>query len=67
MTKKYNKISSIKKISEIINLLGRILGLVIKEQEGTRLYNKVEQIRILSKSARYGNQKSFNKLKKKYF
>ena len=64
MTKKYNKKSSIKKISEIINLLGRILGLVIKEQEGTRLYNKVEQIRILSKSARYGNQKSFNKLKK---
>ena len=47
MTKKYNKKSSIKKISEIINLLGRILGLVIKEQEGTRLYNKVEQIRIL--------------------
>ena len=64
MAKKNNKKSSIKKISEIINLLGRILGLVIKEQEGIRLYNKVEQIRNLSKSARNGNQKSFNKLKR---
>ena len=64
MAKKNNKKSSIKKISEIINLLGRILGLVIKEQEGIRLYNKVEKIRNLSKSARNGNQKSFNKLKK---
>ena len=63
MTKKYNKISSIKKISEIINLLGRILGLVIKEQEGVHFYNKVEKIRKLSKSSRRGNQKSFNKLK----
>ena len=64
MANKYNKKSSIKKISEIINLLGIILGLVIKEQEGTQLYNKVEQIRKLSKSARNGKQESFNKLKK---
>ena len=40
MEKNNNNKSSIKKISEIVNLLGRILGLVIKEQEGIRLYKE---------------------------
>ena len=61
--KKIIKNISIKKISEVINLLGKILGLVIKEQEGSRLYKKVEKIRKLSKAARTGDTKSFNNLK----
>ena len=40
------------KLSKIINLLGNILGLVIKEQEGVSLFNKVEKIRVLSKASR---------------
>ena len=40
------------KLSKIIHLLGEILGLVIKEQEGISFFNKVEKIRILSKDSR---------------
>ena len=40
------------KLSKIIHLLGEILGLVVKEQEGISFYNKVEKIRILSKASR---------------
>jgi|TARA_B110000285_G_scaffold235077_1_gene314622 phosphoenolpyruvate carboxylase len=54
---------SIQKISEVINLIGTILGLVIKEQEGARYYKKVEKIRKLSKLSRTGDTKSFNNLK----
>ena len=33
-------------------MLGEILGLVIKEQEGISFFNKVEKIRVLSKASR---------------
>ena len=39
-------------LSKIVSLLGKILGSVIKEQEGVPLYNKVEKIRSLSKASR---------------
>jgi phosphoenolpyruvate carboxylase len=32
-------------LSKIVSLLGKILGSVIKEQEGISLYNKIEKIR----------------------
>ena len=55
------------KLSKIIHLLGEILGLVIKEQEGITSFNKVENIRILSKTSRDNqsqkkNHKAFRKL-----
>ena len=37
MTTRTDTKTSIKKISQVINLLGRIMGLVIKEQEGIDL------------------------------
>ena len=68
--KRKNKTTNlIPKLSNTVHLLGKILGLVIKKQEGTSLYNKVENIRILSKASR-GNKnkkeikKAFLKLKK---
>jgi phosphoenolpyruvate carboxylase len=39
-------------LSKIVSLLGKILGSVIKEQEGVSLYNKIEKIRSLSKASR---------------
>ena len=56
------------KLSKIIHLLGEILGLVIKEQEGVTFFNKVEKIRILSKASRDNKNKqkiakSFHQLK----
>jgi phosphoenolpyruvate carboxylase len=39
-------------LSKIVSLLGKILGSVIKEQEGISVYNKVEKIRSLSKASR---------------
>ncbi len=56
------------KLSDTVHLLGNILGSVIKEQEGSSLFNKVEKIRILSKKSR-GNKntkevsRAFNSLK----
>ena len=50
------------KLSNTIHLLGKILGLVIKEQEGIKLFNKVEKIRILSKASR--DKKNKQKLSK---
>ena len=45
-------------LSKTIHLLGEILGLVIKEQEGSLIFNKVEKIRVLSKASRgKGNQR----------
>ena len=64
MTTRTDTKNSIKKISQVINLLGRIMGLVIKEQEGIDLLNKVEKVRQLSKAARSGNKAKFNELKK---
>ena len=56
------------KLSKIIHLLGEILGLIIKEQEGITSFNKVEKIRILSKASRDNqsqkkNDKAFRQLK----
>ena len=54
-------------LSTTIHLLGEILGNVIKEQEGSSIFNKIEKIRSLSKSSRGRNKKiinkSFNQLK----
>ena len=69
LKKKNNQTNLIPKLSNTVHLLGEILGLVIKKQEGTSLFNKVENIRILSKASR-GNKnkkeinKAFQKLKK---
>ena len=67
---KKNKYSIIPelKLSKIVHLLGKILGLVIKEQEGNSFFNKIEKIRVLSKESRGKRnklkiQQSFNKLK----
>ena len=46
-------------LSKNINLLGNILGKVVKEQEGIKLYNKIEQIRFLSKASRGTKKKKF--------
>jgi len=48
---KYKNLA-ILKLSKIVHLLGKILGLVIKEQEGTYFFNKIEKIRLLSKTSR---------------
>ena len=45
------KIANIE-LSKIVSLLGKILGIVVKEQEGLLLYNKIEEIRSLSKASR---------------
>ena len=55
-------------LSKTIHLLGKILGLVIKEQEGSLIFNKIEKIRVLSKASRgKGSKKnisnSFKQLK----
>ena len=54
------KIANIE-LSKIVSLLGKILGIVVKEQEGTILYNKIEEIRSLSKASRgTKNKKKIN-------
>ena len=55
------KISNIK-LSKIVSLLGKILGIVVKEQEGLFLYNKIEEIRSLSKASRGAKSKKKIKL-----
>ena len=54
------KIANIE-LSKIVSLLGKILGIVVKEQEGIILYNKIEEIRSLSKASR--GTKSKKKIK----
>ena len=54
------KIANIK-LSKIVSLLGKILGFVVKEQEGLSIYNKLEKIRSLSKASR--GTKSKKKIK----
>ncbi len=49
-------------LSKNISLLGNILGKVVKEQEGVKLYNKIEQIRFLSKASRGARNKKKIKL-----
>jgi len=55
------KIANIE-LSKIVSLLGKILGIVVKEQEGTILYNKIEEIRFLSKASRGTKNKKKIKL-----
>ena len=59
-------------LSKTIHLLGEILGLVIKEQEGSLIFNKIEKIRVLSKASRGNNSKKninnyFKQLKSEIF
>ena len=59
-------------LSKTIHLLGKILGLVIKEQEGSLIFNKIEKIRVLSKASRGNNSKKninnyFKQLKSEIF
>ena len=59
-------------LSKTIHLLGKILGLVIKEQEGSLIFNQIEKIRVLSKASRgKGSQRiinnSFKQLKSEIF
>ena len=59
-------------LSKTIHLLGTILGLVIKEQEGSLIFNKIEKIRVLSKASRGNNSKKninnyFKQLKSEIF
>jgi phosphoenolpyruvate carboxylase len=65
MAKEINyKIKNVE-LSKNINLLGNILGKVVKEQEGIKLYNKIEQIRFLSKASRGAKKKiKLNETKK---
>ncbi len=55
------KIANIE-LSKIISLLGKILGFVVKDQEGLALYNKIEEIRSLSKASRGKKNKKKIKL-----
>ena len=55
------KIANIE-LSKIVSLLGKILGIVVKEQEGNVLYNKIEEIRSLSKASRGTKNKKKIKL-----
>ena len=55
------KIANIE-LSKIVSLLGKILGIVVKEQEGLQLYNKIEEIRSLSKASRGKKNKKKIKL-----
>ena len=65
MAKKYNhKRNANIELSKIVSLLGKILGNVIKEQEGIALYNKIEKIRSLSKASRGKKTKKKNKAKR---
>ncbi|SVA99124.1 uncharacterized protein METZ01_LOCUS151978, partial [marine metagenome] len=59
-------------LSKTIHLLGKILGFVIKEQEGSLIFNKIEKIRVLSKASRGNNSKEninnyFKQLKSEIF
>lgn len=60
---KYKKLA-ILKLSKIVHLLGKILGLVLKEQEGISFFNKIEKIRVLSKESRGKKDKQKIRLNK---
>ena len=49
-------------LSKLVSLLGKVLGFVVKEQEGQLLYNKIEEIRYLSKASRGAKNKKKIKL-----
>ena len=62
MVKKIKYKTSNIKLSKIVSLLGKILGFVVKDQEGLSLYNKIEEIRSLSKASRGKRNKKKIKL-----
>jgi len=62
MVKKIKYIIANIQLSKIVSLLGKILGGVVKEQEGLQLYNKIEEIRSLSKASRGTKNKKKIKL-----
>ena len=45
-----------------VHLLGKLLGEVLCEQEGKDLYEMVEKVRLLAKSARNGEPEAWEKL-----
>ena len=45
-----------------VHLLGKLLGEVLCEQEGKELYEMVEKVRLLAKSARNGEPEAWEKL-----
>ena len=47
-----------------VRLLGNLLGDTLREQEGERLFETVEQVRALSKSGRAGNAADFDALER---
>ncbi len=49
-------------LSKLVSLLGKVLGFVVKEQEGQLLYDKIEEIRYLSKASRGAKNKKKIKL-----
>ena len=55
-----------KLLREDIRLLGTFLGRVIKDQEGTKFFNIVERLRLLSKNTLLDKKKSkvFSKISK---
>ncbi len=50
-------------LSDNVKLLGSLLGNVIKEQHGERLFNLIEEVRSLSKQARQGDSHRFLELR----
>ena len=63
MVKKTNHKKNVHiELPKIVGLLGKILGIVVKEQEGVSLYNKIEKIRSLSKASRGNKNKKKIKL-----
>lgn len=47
-----------------VRTLGALLGEILREQAGTSLYERVEQVRSLAKRARSGDQRAFETLAK---
>ena len=51
-----------KALRDDVRLLGEVLGETLRRQESHELYDTVERVRALSKSARAGNQDDFDAL-----
>ena len=51
-----------KALRDDVRLLGEVLGETLRRQESHALYETVERVRALSKSARAGNQDDFGAL-----
>ena len=51
-----------KQLRHNVNLLGKLLGEVLQEQEGKQLFTRVEQVRKLAKSLRKNKTHNFQEL-----